>query len=379
MNLIRKFLAVSMVCIFSSTVCGEEPGLEEVFGQLLKNEKAANSAITEVEKKPATSGPAYLTEDLDNLFGGGVKRTTPKSKKPESLAKPAVDNERFVLEDMDVVPRSVAGGQSDKEVDAVDNLMLQQMFIQLDQAAGIEERENLLTNEREETLLGSLLSSLDEGKETENENVLSNLIPDEDLGADGLNSLGLLISTLALVPTDEETIFEPTPASYSFRDSVEERRGHYGVSGLLQSSGSYGNSLLVGALARHVLTNRLYGTIEGQFSLTQLDNPRIDTVSANASFSTIAGGVEYALARGFFGIDKTDYLPWEFTTKFLIGQQITSNSQGLYLGLGSSLLFHYDSYWFSADVRYVSVDDEVLNTYEAFSGIQVGASVGLYY
>lgn len=369
--------------------------LDRLFKEINGNETAASKGNSVSD-----------TSELDNLFGGSIAKKTKPQEASQSgselnslfqgmfsqgVEEKVQDDTSEVDELFDEVFEKsikrddeyavVGQSVSDSENKSIGSSVLQELFSQLQSTETFIDRERLLSEDREADLLGALLLSIEAGEKQDEKGVDSLLATVKEEGKEFNDevTLDIFAATLALVPTEEDSIFEPTPSVYSFRDVVEERKGHYGVSAIYRSSSGYADGMVLSGLVRHILTNKLYALAEFKYSLSPLSNPDIGAVSSNTSFYGFSAGAEYAVMRGLKGIDESNYTPWEMTIKSTVGQQYTSGSQGVSLDLSGSLIFHFDDYWVSGEVGYFYVEDEVLNNYQKYKGTQVGVSLGLYY
>ncbi len=197
---------------------------------------------------------------------------------------------------------------------------------------------------------------------------------------------GILPLIAAGAPGVTDEIFEPTPRTFTFVDDVPQRYGMLGLSLGQQTSSSFGDAALLGASFRYHLTDRWDAMFISNIGMTQLGNPEITNDSGtrvlldkNESFYSFAAGASYGLLKGITSFNGKEYLPWQLSTDFLVGEQYTGNSHGLYLSVGASMSIMFDEYWVGTETRYYQVDDEILNEVGQHRGLQWSIAVGFYY
>lgn len=195
---------------------------------------------------------------------------------------------------------------------------------------------------------------------------------------------GILPLIAASAPGVSSEIFEPTPRTFNFVDNVPQRFGTLGLSLGQQTSSHFGDAAVLGTSVRYHLTERWDALFVGTIGMTQLSTPEIKSgtrteMEKNESFYSFTAGASYGLLKGITSFNGETYLPWQLSTDFLIGEQYTGSSHGLYTGVGTTLSVMFDEYWVGAETRYYQVDDEVLNKVGQHRGLQWSIAVGFYY
>ena len=203
-----------------------------------------------------------------------------------------------------------------------------------------------------------------------------------------LNDPSILQGILPLIaagsPGVSSEIFEPTPRTFNFVDNVPQRSGTLGLSLGQQTSSNFGDAAILGANARYHLTERWDALFSATLGMTQLSTPEITSgtrteMKKNEAFYSFGAGASYGLLKGITSFNGKEYLPWQLSTDFLIGEQYTGSSHGLYTSIGASLSVMFDDYWVGTETRYYQVDDEVLNKVGQHRGLQWSIAVGFYY
>ena len=229
-----------------------------------------------------------------------------------------------------------------------------------------------------QSLVG-LMSQIDTGNST---------LQDPQEVNEALNDPSILQGILPLLATGasgiSSEIFEPTPRTFNFVDNVPQRYGTLGLSLGQQTSSHFGDAAVLGTSVRYHLTERWDALFVGTIGMTQLSTPEITSgtkteMEKNESFYSFAAGASYGLLKGITSINGETYMPWQLSTDFLIGEQYTGDSHGLYTGIGASLSVMFDEYWVGTETRYYQVDDEVLNKVGQHRGLQWSIAVGFYY
>ncbi|MBM97236.1 MAG: hypothetical protein CMI09_15465 [Oceanospirillaceae bacterium] len=227
--------------------------------------------------------------------------------------------------------------------------------------------------------LVGLMSQMDTGSST---------MQDPVVATDALNDPAILQGILPLIaasaPGVSSEIFEPTPRTFNFVDNVPQRFGTLGLSLGQQTSSHFGDAAVLGTSVRYHLTERWDALFVGTIGMTQLSTPEIKSgtrteMEKNESFYSFTAGASYGLLKGITSFNGETYLPWQLSTDFLIGEQYTGSSHGLYTGVGTTLSVMFDEYWVGAETRYYQVDDEVLNKVGQHRGLQWSIAVGFYY
>ena len=226
--------------------------------------------------------------------------------------------------------------------------------------------------------LVGLMSQMDTGNSTMQDPVTTNALNDPSI------LQGILPLIAASAPGVSSEIFEPTPRTFNFVDNVPQRFGTLGLSLGQQTSSHFGDAAVLGTSVRYHLTERWDALFVGTIGMTQLSTPEIKSgtrteMEKNESFYSFTAGASYGLLKGITSFNGETYLPWQLSTDFLIGEQYTGSSHGLYTGVGTTLSVMFDEYWVGAETRYYQVDDEVLNKVGQHRGLQWSIAVGFYY
>ena len=180
---------------------------------------------------------------------------------------------------------------------------------------------------------------------------------------------------------DEDILLEPPELLPEQQPSV--RSWLLGVGLVDQHADNFDARRLLSAQARLPLTDYWYLMAGMEYGVLS-DDPvkREDGVAVLVSNTTtlaLYSGLGAPLLRGIVKTPGGTYAPWQVGVEGLLGEQVTGDQSGRYVGAGINMTLMLQSFWLASDWRWFNVDDEALKAAGIHQGVQLGLSAGVWF